>query len=80
MKGLLGKSVESGLIVQRDALRSSELLRDVIERASFGLREAHPGEGEGDQTHGHEEQVDVRAADFLRAWERQTGVLFIRVT
>lgn len=69
MKGRSGESVESCLIVQRNALRSSELLCNVIECATFCLWEANPGEGEGEQSHDHEEEVDIRTADFLCAGE-----------
>ena len=51
--------------MQRNALCSSELLGNVVEGATFCLREADPGEGEGKQGHGHEEEVDILSADFL---------------
>lgn len=65
MTGRSGESVESSLIVQRNPLCSPELLCNVVEGATFCLREANPGEGEGKQGRGHEEEVDISAADFL---------------
>ena len=57
LKGRSGKCVEAWLIVQGDALGSSEFCCNVIKGASLGLREASPGEGECKQSHKHEETV-----------------------
>lgn len=57
--------MESCAVEQRDALRSSELLGDLVKRATFGFGETTPGEGEGEQSRHAEEQEDVSAAELL---------------
>lgn len=64
--------------MQRNALCSSELLCDVVERAASRLRQANPSEGEGEQRNGHEEQVDVRATHFLFEGETDRDIKKIK--
>lgn len=59
------ESAEASLIVQRDALSSSELLGDVVERAAFRLWEPEPCKREGDQSHRHKQEVDVGSTELL---------------
>lgn len=73
---LSGESVESSLVVQRNPLRSPELLRNVIKGASFCLRETNPGEDEGEQSHSHEEQIYILAADLLFVAETEQRSIF----
>ena len=77
MKGGSGESVESNLIVQRNAFRSSELICNVVKRATFCLWEANPGESESNQSHGHEEEVDIRTAEFLYVRETHENSFYL---
>lgn len=63
--------------MQRDSLRSPELLCDVIEGATLCLWKAKQGEGEGEHSHGHKEEVDVRTAEFLFGQQTNTQILLL---
>lgn len=68
-----GEGVKSSLVAERDPLGSSELLCDVVERATFCLGKAKEREGEGGRSHGHEEQVDIPSAQLLCGETNATG-------
>lgn len=51
--------------MQRNSLRSSEFLCDLVKGATFCLGQANPGEDEGRQSRSHEEEVNICATDFL---------------
>lgn len=72
-----GESVESSVTVQRDALCSSELFSNVIKCATFRLREANPSEDEGEQSHGHEEEVDIHTTDFLCVGQTDRNICYL---
>lgn len=76
-KGGSSESVKSGLVVQRDSLRSPELFCDVIEGATLCLWKAKQGEGEGEHSHGHKEEVDVRTAEFLFGQQTNAQILLL---
>lgn len=71
--GCSGKRVEPSLIMQRNSLRSSEFLCNLVKAATFRLGQANPGEGEGRQSRSHEEQVNTCAADFLCGQQRHVS-------